>query len=170
MAGPQLNGLRRSRTLTHGPEQDRRECADPRPRGATMGSSPEFTAHAESRNGIARIELKGELDIATVPVLKDHLAQYQQNGVRAIMVDFRELEFIDSSGLHALLEARALADSNGHELILVGVGEPALSLFALTKTEFLMNEEKAVPALDQFTSSRGRGAARAAPEDGETGA
>jgi len=37
-----------------------------------MKFAPQFIARIESQNGVARIALSGELDMATVPVLKEH--------------------------------------------------------------------------------------------------
>jgi hypothetical protein len=37
-----------------------------------MEFAPQFIARIESQNGVARIALSGEFDMATVPVLKEH--------------------------------------------------------------------------------------------------
>jgi anti-anti-sigma factor len=132
-----------------------------------MGSGPPpFSTRIESRNGVARIALVGDLDIAALPVLQDHLAGVEGDGVRAIMLDLRDLAFIDSSGLQAILSARSRARANGHRLILIGASPAAQRLFALTRTEFLLDQDEAVSLLDQFTGSRARRAALAGPTEG----
>jgi anti-anti-sigma factor len=68
-----------------------------------MGSDPQFSAQINSRNGVASIALRGELDIATVPDLEGHLAPFESDGVSAILLDLRELTFIDSVALHSLV-------------------------------------------------------------------
>lgn len=125
-----------------------------------------FTAQIESRNGVARIALSGELDMATVPVLKEHLTHFEQNGVSAIMLDLRDLTFVDSSGLHAFLQARMRAKTNGHQIILVGATPTARRLFDLTHTtEFLLEDENVVNVLDQFTGNTARRTSLAAGGD-----
>jgi anti-anti-sigma factor len=89
-----------------------------------MGFAPVFTARTESRNGVASIALSGELDVATVPILEDHLALLKGDGVVAIMLDLRDVTFLDCSALRAFLAARERATTNGHRLTLVGRARP----------------------------------------------
>jgi anti-sigma B factor antagonist len=156
VAEPQRHGSRRSRAPTHGhragPARERRTP----PRGGAVGFAPQFTARTESRNGVASIALTGELDMATVPVLQEHLAHFEGDGGVAIMLDLRELTFLDCSALRAFLAARDRARTNGHRLILVGAGQPARRLFELTGMEFLLDEQEAVSVLDQFTGGEPR--------------
>jgi anti-sigma B factor antagonist len=49
------------------------------------------------------LTLKGELDLATAPVLDDELTRAQTTDAPAIVVDLEQLDFIDSSGLGVLL-------------------------------------------------------------------
>lgn len=122
-----------------------------------MGSSPQFNARIEARNGVAWVALSGELDLVSAPVLKEHLTQFEHDGFSAIMLDLRDLTFIDSQGLHALLRASDRAKMNGHRLILVGASPEARHLFELTKTQFLLDEEEAVSMFGQFTRGKLRG-------------
>jgi anti-sigma B factor antagonist len=67
----------------------------------------------------------------------------QADGATAIVVDLRDLGFIDSSGLHAFVRARTDAQANGHRLHLVGASRAAQRVFELTGTEFLIEESAA---------------------------
>jgi anti-anti-sigma factor len=116
-----------------------------------MGSEQYLTTRIDSRNGVTRIALAGEVDMATVPVLKQQLAQAEQDGAASIMVDLRDVTFIDSQGLHALLRARERAQSNGHRLLIVGASPSARRLFQITGKEFLIDEQEAVSVLRRFT-------------------
>jgi anti-sigma B factor antagonist len=120
-----------------------------------MGSIPEFTARTESRNGVARIAVDGELDMTTVPVLLEQLTRFEQDGVSAIMLDLRDVSFVDSTGLHAFLEAHDRAKTNGHRFVLSGATPFTRRLFAITGTEFLLDRHEAASVLGQFTG-RGR--------------
>jgi anti-sigma B factor antagonist len=57
------------------------------------------------------LRLAGELDLATADVLRFHLRQLlagpAEDGVHRLVVDLGGLDFIDVSGLNALLEARS---------------------------------------------------------------
>ena len=103
-----------------------------------MGSDSILTAEAESVDGVARVALSGELDIGTVPVLEDHLAQFENDGVSQIVLNLRDLTFMDSQGLRALLQARDRAATNGHRFSLVGAAPQTRRLLELTRTEFLL--------------------------------
>ena len=57
-----------------------------------------------SREGAtATVHVRGELDLATVPVLDDQLAELRGAGFRHLILDLRGLYFIDSTGLRCIL-------------------------------------------------------------------
>jgi anti-anti-sigma factor len=104
------------------------------------------------------VALRGELDLATVPSLEDHLWSLEGEGVKAIILDLRDLTFIDSTGLRALLVAWDHAANNGHRLAIVGASDDARKLLAVTGTERMLEEPEGVELLEWFT--RGRPAER----------
>ena len=71
------------------------------------------------REGAAVVELTGELDIATAPKLEDEVRRLEAEGGKLIAIDLRGLEFMDSSGLRALLAADTRARERGARLVLV---------------------------------------------------
>jgi anti-anti-sigma factor len=113
-----------------------------------VSSTASFSARVESGEGVAVIALVGNLDLETVPVLEEHLALVEADGVEAIKIDLRELTFIDTTAIHAFLAARDRAKANGRRLILVGAGPPARRLLELTDTEFLLVAPDAGESLD----------------------
>lgn len=116
-----------------------------------MGYGSQLIARIDARNGVARIALEGELDIATAPVVSDHIARFEEAGAAAIMLDMRDLTFVDCSALRIFLAARERSKANGHRFILVGANPRARRLFKLCGTEFLLDEQEAVSLLDRFT-------------------
>jgi anti-anti-sigma factor len=70
----------------------------------------------------AWVELDGELDLSTAPQLKQKLAEALAQA-RMVVLDLRELSFVDAAGLHAILNA---AESAYHEdrRLLVTRGSP----------------------------------------------
>src|SRR5690242_2366240 len=50
--------------------------------------------------------LRGELDMASLPQLQDAVAQARQAGGR-VVIDLRELRFLDSMGLEFLIQLNA---------------------------------------------------------------
>ena len=62
----------------------------------------------------------GELDLATAPALEHALTRaFATAAAERVVLDLRELEFIDSSGLRTLLTARRRADDAGANFSLV---------------------------------------------------
>jgi anti-sigma B factor antagonist len=105
-----------------------------------MGSPP-FTARVEPGTNATTIALSGELDMATVPILEEHLVRAEADGVAAIVIDLVEVTFIESVGLHAFVAARERAEANGRRLLLFGVKPELRRVFELTRTEFLLESE-----------------------------
>ena len=68
--------------------------------------------------GVVHVVLGGELDIATVSEL-DAALRLAWASSDVIVLDLRELEFIDSSGLRTLLTARKRAEEAGADFSLV---------------------------------------------------
>ena len=67
----------------------------------------------ESQEGdCVRLLLTGELDIASVPLLENRLSGLRDSAV-AVRLDLSKLDFIDSGGLHALIQAMNDASANG---------------------------------------------------------
>ena len=61
----------------------------------------------------------GELDIATTPELEQVLREATADGVTEIVLDLRELTFMDSTGLRALAQANWRAEECGVTLAII---------------------------------------------------
>ena len=78
-----------------------------------------FTVRTEQRGDAAVVVPTGELDLATAPALEDALGRAFADGTSRVVLDLRELEFIDSSGLRTLLTARRRAEEAEAQFSLV---------------------------------------------------
>jgi anti-sigma B factor antagonist len=76
------------------------------------------------------VQVAGELDIATAPQLERTLRELQ-SGTHLVVLDLRELEFIDSAGVHAIVNASIRARKAGHRLVLVHGSPNVNRTFAL---------------------------------------
>ena len=108
-----------------------------------------FSAQVGSGRGATKIVLAGELDMATTPILEEHLVRAESDGATTILIDLRELTFMDTTGLHAFLAARERAEENGRKLLLVGAKEPVRRVFELTGQASALDNQDAVSALDR---------------------
>jgi anti-sigma B factor antagonist len=74
-----------------------------------------FEVTAREAGGAVVLELRGELDVATVPLLREALAA---TAGTTVVVDLQELTFMDSSGISAFIHARKQLARDGHRLLL----------------------------------------------------
>jgi len=72
-----------------------------------------FRVEAGVEAGVHAFTIIGELDQATAGQLLEPLMEALDAGARAILIDLRDCEFIDSTGLSVLVQAhRRLVDEN----------------------------------------------------------
>ena len=75
----------------------------------------------EARNGVCVVRLGGELDLYNADAVREALVNACADDPEKIVVDVSEVEFIDSTTLGVLIEARTkLANRNG--FVLAGPG------------------------------------------------
>ena len=82
-----------------------------------------------------RLRLVGELDLGSVPALKQRLAELRAEK-RLVRLDLSALEFMDSTGIHLLVGASNDARNNGWDLeIEPGVSPQVHRLLKLTSLD-----------------------------------
>lgn len=74
------------------------------------------------------VEVRGELDVATAPLLGARLAEVEAADAAVIVLDIAGVPFIDSTGLRALLQAHV---RNGERLRITEGCDQARRLFEL---------------------------------------
>ena len=84
--------------------------------------------------GVVRVTLTGELDMGTAPQLAHALAGIA-DPTALVILDLSELTFMDSCGLHVILNARAALADAGRGLALVPGCHQVQRIFELTGTE-----------------------------------
>jgi anti-anti-sigma factor len=67
----------------------------------------EFEAEISVRGDELWVLPSGDLDIAAAPELEETLSLAMASDAATIVIDLRGLEFVDSTGLRALVQARA---------------------------------------------------------------
>jgi anti-anti-sigma factor len=77
-----------------------------------------FSISISDRDGRAVVVLRGELDLATAPDLEAALNERLDTG-QDVVVDLRELDFMDSTGLRALVTAHARVQDTDQSFLIV---------------------------------------------------
>jgi anti-sigma B factor antagonist len=118
-----------------------------------MGAEPSLRVLTDTTDGITRLGLRGELDMASVGHFDHALADCERDGSKVIVVDLQHLTFMDSSGLRAVLRARARSAENGHDLLVVAGSSRVRTIFEVTGMDSVLDEREAVTTLDQFATN-----------------
>jgi anti-sigma B factor antagonist len=79
-----------------------------------------------------RVRVVGELDISTAPGLERVLDELTIAQDERLLLDLDGVEFLDSTGLAALIRAQTSADLNGHRLTVRASSTQVQRLFELT--------------------------------------
>lgn len=96
-------------------------------------------------NGIEVIRPARRLNMVSAPRLSAAVAELIASGRARIVIDLSETEFIDSSGLGALVSCLKKARQAGGDLRIAGPSEQARTVFRLTNLDRLL---KTVPTAE----------------------
>ena len=77
-------------------------------------TEPYFEIHERQEGGGVRLQLTGELDMASEPFLRNRLRQLRAEK-RFVRLDLSSLEFMDASGIRLLISAFDQADRDRWE-------------------------------------------------------
>ena len=86
----------------------------------------------EERGDVAVLAVSGEVDVATVPRLREQLHGLVASGTPRIVVDLDAVDFLDSTGLGVLVGALKRVRANGGELALVCTAPRIRKVFEVT--------------------------------------
>jgi len=89
---------------------------------APIRLSRECLLTSEQRLDETIIRLHGELDLACEARFEEELGRLVGNATERLLLDVRDLTFVDSTGLRMLFSLNALAASNGFELVVLCSG------------------------------------------------
>jgi anti-sigma B factor antagonist len=76
----------------------------------------------------------GDLDLGSVDVLEREVDELRRAGFERIVIDLRQVEFIDSQGLRLLIVLRNAAKRERQTLRLIAGSDAVQRLFAMTGT------------------------------------
>ena len=98
----------------------------------SINLSPRIHLSSREGDGRAVVALRGELDVADAASVAAALTAVAARA-RELIVDLAGLEFIDSSGLAALVVARKQARKAGGDLLLAAPQDQVPRVFAATR-------------------------------------
>jgi anti-sigma B factor antagonist len=104
-----------------------------------VASSSPFGVTVEERRSAVHVALTGELDISTAQVLEDDLRRVEAEKPELIVIDLKELTFLDSTGLRLLITADSRAREDGRRLAIVRGNEMIRRVLRLTRLDERLN-------------------------------
>ena len=95
----------------------------------------QFRVEIAPDRDVVRVSPVGEIDMSTAGELAAEMQELRQSGFACVVLDLRGATFIDSTGLHVILEEHAAAKANGGDFAILP-GPPAVQrIFDVTGLE-----------------------------------
>ena len=132
-----------------------------------MGQCVDVSVSRATDADVPVVKVSGEVDVYSAPALKEQLTGLLTSGASSVVVDLTDVAFLDSTGLGALVEARAATSEAGGSLPLVCNQDRILKLFKITGLDGVFAIHRTVDeALAGLAAERSRRAERSSPGRG----
>jgi anti-sigma B factor antagonist len=92
----------------------------------------DFSITHQTLEGHPVVSVHGEVDVSSAPEVQRELDAVIEAGARTVVVDLSDVSFLDSTGLGALVAARAAATASGGSVAVVCDQGRLLKLFTIT--------------------------------------
>jgi anti-sigma B factor antagonist len=98
----------------------------------------DFLVETQTSGRATTLALSGELDLLSSPSLEQALGHAIESDAELVLIDLRGLEFMDSTGLHLLVQGQQRAHVSGRRYAVIRGNEQVQRLLDLTGVaEFL---------------------------------
>jgi anti-sigma B factor antagonist len=98
----------------------------------------DFSVEERNEGGAWVVAASGELDLRTSPELEERLDRVWRAGAELVILDLRQIEFMDSTGLRVLLAAHQRAQETSRRFALVRGADQVERVLTLTGVRDLL--------------------------------
>jgi anti-sigma B factor antagonist len=91
-----------------------------------------FRLEVRNEGDTTVIAVSGELDLASSPALQEELDRAAGSDAQLLIIDLRDLDFMDSTGLSVLVRAHQRSEEQGRQLAMVKGPQQVQRLLSLT--------------------------------------
>jgi anti-sigma B factor antagonist len=102
------------------------------------------------KNNIEILSIKGELDLSNANIVKMILDKEIAAGKLHIVIDMKDLEYLDSSGIGVFINTMNKLRAINGKFILLGMKDSVMRIFNLTKLTSFFKIIKLETELDQI--------------------
>ncbi len=95
------------------------------------------------------VHIKGKITFEHCSFLQSRLDGLLEEGIHEVVIDFREVPFVDSSGIGEILRLYKLARERGGEVVLANPNQKLRSLFTMYRFEKFMKIHDSLEAAQQ---------------------
>ena len=111
-------------------------------------SPSELQAAVRERDGVAVVDLMGDVNASAEAALKDAYAQASASRPGSVVLNFERVEYINSTGIALIVGLLAQARTEGTKVKAFGLSDHYREIFEITRLADFMtitdNEERAV--------------------------
>jgi anti-anti-sigma factor len=111
-------------------------------------TTSELQATVRERDGVAVIDLTGDLNSSAEEALNEAYAQATRSGADSVVLNFERTEYINSTGIALIVGLLAQARTKGIEVSAFGLSDHYREIFEITRLADFMritdNEDGAV--------------------------
>jgi anti-sigma B factor antagonist len=104
-----------------------------------------FSVATTETGGLCVVTVRGEVDLATSPRLREELIDALARSARGLVVDLAEVGFLDSTGLGVLAGAHRRAKADGRFFRLVCARREVLDVLRVTGLDLVLPMAPSVP-------------------------
>lgn len=97
-----------------------------------------FGVQLDERDGCVVLAVSGEVDLGTAPRLREHLVNLIDDGHRHVVVDLSATDFLDSTGLGALVAGFKRLRAHEGDMRLVCSTARIRKVFELTRLDLVL--------------------------------
>lgn len=114
--------------------------------GAAAGAEPLTVTTAPYGADGTIVTVAGEADVMTAPLLRSALFDLGERAGSQIVLDLREVGFMDSTAISTMVAARRYLSGRGAELTLVYADGPVARVLSITKLDTVFRTGTELPA------------------------
>ena len=97
------------------------------------------------RPNVWRLDVRGELDLATAHQLDEAIQHAVDEGARTVLLDLGAVTFLDSSGMRSIVQASQRLEEQGGRVAWIGLSPAAERIFDLTGVLERLRDSAAEP-------------------------